>query len=61
MTQRIRKPKPKPQEEKAVQPKKTKTPEENAEDLDGLLAEIDEVLEVNAEEFVRSYLQKGGQ
>lgn len=31
------------------------------EDLDDLLAEIDGVLEVNAEEFVRSFVQKGGQ
>lgn len=30
-------------------------------DLDDLLDEIDEVLEENAEEFVRSYVQKGGQ
>ncbi len=28
---------------------------------DALLDEIDEVLETNAEEFVRSYVQKGGQ
>jgi len=31
------------------------------EDVDGLLDEIDAVLEVNAEEFVRGYVQKGGQ
>jgi ubiquitin-like protein Pup len=31
------------------------------DDLDGLLEEIDEVLEVNAEEFVRGYVQKGGE
>jgi len=30
-------------------------------DLDDLLDEIDEVLEDNAEEFVRNYVQKGGQ
>ncbi|MHB8505715.1 MAG: ubiquitin-like protein Pup, partial [Acidimicrobiales bacterium] len=30
-------------------------------ELDDLLDEIDEVLEENAEEFVRSYVQKGGQ
>lgn len=29
--------------------------------LDALLDEIDGVLETNAEEFVRSYVQKGGQ
>ena len=31
------------------------------EDLDKLLDEIDSVLEENAEEFVRNYVQKGGQ
>lgn len=30
-------------------------------DLDDLLDEIDEVLETNAEEFVKSYVQKGGE
>ena len=31
------------------------------DDIDDLLDEIDTVLEENAEEFVRSYVQKGGQ
>jgi ubiquitin-like protein Pup len=30
-------------------------------ELDDLLDEIDGVLETNAEEFVRSYVQKGGE
>jgi ubiquitin-like protein Pup len=30
-------------------------------DLDDLLDEIDDVLETNAEDFVRSYVQKGGE
>jgi prokaryotic ubiquitin-like protein Pup len=30
-------------------------------ELDDLIDEIDEVLETNAEEFVKSYVQKGGQ
>jgi prokaryotic ubiquitin-like protein Pup len=30
-------------------------------DIDDLLDEIDEVLEENSEDFVRSYVQKGGQ
>ncbi len=30
-------------------------------ELDDLLDEIDEVLEDNAEEFVKSYVQKGGE
>jgi len=31
------------------------------EELDDLLDEIDSVLESNAEDFVRSYVQKGGE
>jgi prokaryotic ubiquitin-like protein Pup len=34
---------------------------EMSEDVDSLLDEIDEVLEENAEDFVRAYVQKGGQ
>ena len=30
-------------------------------DVDAILDEIDEVLEENAEDFVRSFVQKGGQ
>lgn len=35
--------------------------EKLSEDVDDLLDEIDSVLEENAEEFVRSYIQKGGE
>ena len=35
--------------------------EKRAEDTDDLLDEIDDVLEENAEDFVRAYVQKGGQ
>ena len=31
------------------------------EDIDAILDEIDEALESNAEEFVRGFVQKGGQ
>ena len=31
------------------------------EDMDRLLDEIDSVLEENAEEFIKNYVQKGGQ
>ena len=31
------------------------------EELDDLLDEIDSVLEENAEDFVKSYVQKGGE
>jgi ubiquitin-like protein Pup len=34
---------------------------EMTEDIDAILDEIDEVLEENSEEFVRQYVQKGGQ
>ncbi|MHB2024340.1 MAG: ubiquitin-like protein Pup [Mycobacteriales bacterium] len=35
--------------------------EKLSEDVDAMLDEIDSVLEENAEDFVRSYVQKGGQ
>ncbi len=35
--------------------------EKLSEDVDAILDEIDDVLEENAEEFVRGYVQKGGQ
>ena len=31
------------------------------DDIEEILGDIDEVLETNAEEFVRAYVQKGGQ
>ncbi len=31
------------------------------DDIDAILDEIDEVLETNSEEFVRGFVQKGGQ
>jgi ubiquitin-like protein Pup len=42
-------------------PTTSKKGEELKAELDDLLDEIDEVLEINAEDFVRSYVQKGGQ
>jgi ubiquitin-like protein Pup len=35
--------------------------QEMSDDVDSILDEIDEVLESNAEDFVRAYVQKGGQ
>tara|TARA_Y100000768_G_C23974809_1_gene682513 strand:- start:602 stop:793 length:192 start_codon:yes stop_codon:yes gene_type:complete len=35
--------------------------EELKAELDDLLDEIDDVLETNAEEFVKNYVQKGGE
>ncbi|WP_022872447.1 ubiquitin-like protein Pup [Nesterenkonia alba] len=34
---------------------------QRAEELDSLLDEIDTVLETNAEEFVKGFVQKGGE
>jgi ubiquitin-like protein Pup len=39
----------------------TERQEKLTEDVDALLDEIDDVLETNAEDFVRSFVQKGGQ
>ncbi len=35
--------------------------EKLTEDVDAILDEIDDVLEVNAEDFVRAFVQKGGE
>lgn len=45
----------------AEAPATSKQGEKIKAELDDLLDEIDEVLETNAEEFVKSYVQKGGQ
>lgn len=34
---------------------------ENADDMDALLDDIDSLLEDNADDFVRGFVQKGGQ
>ena len=39
----------------------SKRHEKLSEDVDALLDDIDEVLESNSEEFVRGFVQKGGQ
>ncbi|MEV4771646.1 MULTISPECIES: ubiquitin-like protein Pup [Micromonospora] len=44
-----------------VNPEVAERHAEITEDVDDLLDEIDSVLEENAEEFVRGYVQKGGQ
>jgi ubiquitin-like protein Pup len=64
MPERERKQKPAPQKREEVveeAPASTERGEKLKEDIDDLLDEIDSVLEDNAEEFVRSYVQKGGQ
>ncbi len=45
----------------AVTPASTERSDRLKGELDDLLDEIDEVLESNAEEFVKSYIQKGGE
>lgn len=44
-----------------VDPETTERVEKVSEEVDDLLDEIDSVLEENAEEFIRGYVQKGGQ
>ena len=58
----IRKPAPaRDEEEVADAPASSESGEKIKAELDDLLDEIDEVLESNAEDFVKSYIQKGGQ
>ena len=45
----------------AATPEATARKDALAEDIDSVLDEIDGVLEANAEEFVRGFVQKGGQ
>jgi ubiquitin-like protein Pup len=66
MTERDLKRKPAPtrteeEEEVAEAPATSERGEKLKAELDDLLDEIDEVLEDNAEEFVRNYVQKGGE
>ncbi len=64
MAEREQKKKPAPQKQDEVveeAPPASETGEKIKAELDDLLDEIDEVLEVNAEEFVKSYVQKGGE
>lgn len=44
-----------------TEPASSEKSEKLKAELDDLLDEIDEVLEDNAEEFVRNYVQKGGE
>ncbi len=65
MPERERKQKPAPEkrEEEVVDDvaASSERGEKLKEDIDDLLEQIDSVLEDNAEEFVRSYVQKGGE
>ena len=55
----VRKQRPKPEETETEAPATNESVDTS--DIDDLLDEIDEVLEENAEEFVKNYVQKGGQ
>ncbi len=63
MAEREQRKRTSPSEDEQVEeiPASTETSEKLKADMDDLLDEIDEVLETNAEDFVKSYIQKGGQ
>jgi ubiquitin-like protein Pup len=67
MAEREQKRKPAPQRQDSsaaveeTAPAGTEKGEKIKAELDDLLDEIDEVLEEQAEDFVRSYVQKGGE
>jgi ubiquitin-like protein Pup len=49
------------QSEAAAQSDVAERKEQLDEDIDAILGEIDDVLETNAEDFVKSFIQKGGE
>ena len=49
------------QAEGASQSDVSERKEQLDEDIDAILGEIDDVLETNAEDFVKSFIQKGGE
>jgi len=60
--EQIKKPAPAERESETTEaPTTSERGDELKAELDDLLDEIDEVLETNAEDFVKSYIQKGGQ
>jgi ubiquitin-like protein Pup len=64
MAEREQKRRPTPSREDEVaeqEPAGSESGEKIKAELDELLDEIDDVLETNAEDFVKSYVQKGGQ
>jgi ubiquitin-like protein Pup len=60
-TQKPKSPSKRTEEEVEETAPVTETGDKLKAELDDLLDEIDEVLETNAEDFVKSYVQKGGQ
>lgn len=61
MSERIQKQKPAPQEQKQEAKVEPKVEEVDFSVTDELLDEIDGLLEENAEDFVKAYIQKGGE
>ena len=63
MAEREQKKRSAPSDEQTVEdlPAASESGEKLKSDMDDLLDEIDEVLETKAEDFVKSYIQKGGQ
>ena len=60
--EQIRKPAPSPREQSVEEsPPASERGSDIKAQLDDLLDEIDEVLETNAEDFVKRYIQKGGE
>lgn len=54
-------PQAKDKDEVKANPKVVETGKKLKEDIDKLVDEIDDVLEKNAEEFVKNYVQNGGE
>jgi ubiquitin-like protein Pup len=63
MAQEQKQPKKSSQDDTEIeeQPEVAERKEQLDEDIDAILDEIDEVLESNAEDFVKSFIQKGGE
>ena len=59
--EQIRRPAQRPDEVEVEEAGPKQDGEELKAELDDLLDEIDGVLETNAEEFVKNYVQKGGE
>jgi ubiquitin-like protein Pup len=59
--EQTRKPKPKEEEEARETAEERSSSAASTAETDELLDEIDAVLESNAEDFVRAFVQKGGQ
>lgn len=56
-----RKPATEEEELESTETDATERKEKLDDDVDGILDDIDDVLESNAEEFVRGFVQKGGE